>query len=468
MAEFNKIVITKKGQSLISKLIEGKSMKLTKLSISDSIYEDSELESLSFIDNVKQTIAIERMLRVNDTTIRLQASISNELLTEGYFMSTVGIYADDPEEGEILYAVMIAKVSGWMPPYTGISVTSSIFNITLVVGNADNVTIEMSSDNATIIDIQELQSQIDVLDGDIKRNKDNIYKLTNPNILINANFSNPVNQRGKDTYGLLGTGSTIVRLGYTIDRWIKASERSGITVNDDCIRFQVGTASSAQLVRFGQPLEYPKSFAGKTVTLSCKIKEIVGQIEFGLFAGSAFEDHCLPAIAINSVVIDKAGTYSVTAMVPTDFNEEYLTVMFHMQNNAETGQVMQDNDYVDIVWVKMEYGAVATPFIPRLRGEELQLCQRFYENFLHSMLCVVPSDTSRVAIPLMGFKVKKRIYPKIVSDGFYLYSNSSIKLDTRLDTANVNMNGIVYLQLTNPVGAVMCYVKNLEIDAEIY
>lgn len=467
MAEFNKIVITKKGQSLISKLIEGKSMKLTKLSISDSIYEDSELESLSFIDNVKQTIAIERMLRVNDTTIRLQASISNELLTEGYFMSTVGIYADDPEEGEILYAVMIAKVSGWMPPYTGISVTSSIFNITLVVGNADNVTIEMSSDNATIIDIQELQSQIDVLDGDIKRNKDNIYKLTNPNILINANFSNPVNQRGNSTYGFLGTGSTIVKFGYTIDRWIKLSEHSTVSINDGYIRFKV-TSDDAQKVRFGQPLEFPKSYAGKTVTLSCQIKEIVGQVAFGLFAGSTFEDKCLPSTAINSIVIDKAGTHSVTVIIPKDFDEEYLTVMFHMQNNAETGQIMNANDYIDIEWVKMEYGELATPFISRLRGEELHLCQRFYENFLHSMLCVVPSDTSRVAIPLMGFKVKKRIYPKIVSDGFYLYSNSSIKLDTRLDTANVNMNGIVYLQLTNPVGAVMCYVKNLEIDAEIY
>jgi len=43
MAEFKQIVITDKGKSLISKLIEGKSMKLTKLSISDSVYEDDQI-----------------------------------------------------------------------------------------------------------------------------------------------------------------------------------------------------------------------------------------------------------------------------------------------------------------------------------------------------------------------------------------------------------------------------------------
>lgn len=468
MAEFKKIVITEKGQSLISKLIEGKSMKITKLNISDSVYKDDMLESLTSIDNVKQEVCIEKIIRVNDTSIKLQATITNELLTEGYFINTVGIYADDPNEGEILYGVMTAKVPGWMPPYTGISISSAIFNIALIVGNADNVNIEMSSNNATIIDIQNLQSQIDILDGNIKVNNDNISKLANPNILINADFSNPINQRNKSLYGPLGTGSTIVEFGYTIDRWIKVSERSSVAVKDDCVRFQIGTAFSAQKARFGQPLEYPKSFAGKTVTLSCEIKEIVGQVEFGLFAGSTFEDKCLPATAINSIVIDKAGSYSVTAIIPANFNEEYLTVMFHMQNNAETGQTMKDGDYVDIAWVKMEYGKVATPFIPRLTGEELQLCMRFYENFQHSMMCTLYSATSRSAIPLMGFKVRKRISPKIKNDGFYLYSNSATKLDTKQENVNVNINGILYFQLTDPVGATMCYVKNLEIDAEIY
>ncbi len=464
MAEFKQIVITDKGKSLISKLIEGKSMKLTKLSISDSVYEDDQIESLTHIDNIKQTVAIEKILRVNDNTIQLKASISNETLTEGYFMNTVGIYANDPDEGETLYAVVIAKVASWMPPYTGISVSSLMFNITLSVGNADNVNIEISGNNATVIDIQDLQKQIDEL-GNVKTE---LKDIPNSNILINGDFSNPVNQRNKELYGPLGTGSTILKFGYTIDRWMKSSEHSAVIINDRSIRFRVGAAHDAQKVRFGQPLEFPKSYAGKTVTLSCYIKEIVGQVEFGLFAGSTFEDKCLPATAINSILIDKAGTYYVTVKIPTDFDEEYLTVMFHMKNNTETGQAMNDNDYVDIEWVKLEYGEVATPFVPRLRGEEMTLCQRFYENFLHSMLCIFSTNTSKVAVPLMGFKAKKRVIPKIISDGFYSYANSATKLDARQDSAVVSVNGITYIQLTEAVGATMCYIKNMEVDAEIY
>ncbi|MCI9092739.1 MAG: hypothetical protein HFF36_02975 [Coprobacillus sp.] len=438
-------------------------MKLTKLSISDSVYEDDQIESLTHIDNIKQTVAIEKILRVNDNTIQLKASISNETLTEGYFMNTVGIYANDPDEGEILYAVMIAKVAGWMPPYTGISFSSSIFNITLAVGNTDNVNIEISGNNATVVDIQDLQKQIDEL-GNVKTE---LKDIPNSNILINGDFSNPVNQRNLNRYGRLGTGSTLTKPGYTIDRWIKKCEASGVEILDGCIRFSIGNTVMAQDVKFGQPLEFPKSYASKIVTLSTEIKEITGYIELGLFYG--YEEYgCLPDMSICSMLIDKAGTYSITAKIPDDFDGDYLTFMYYMRNNTETGQTITSDDYVDIKWAKMEYGEVATPFIPRLRGEEVQLCQRTYENFLHSMLCIIPTETSKIVTPLMGFKVKKRVIPKITSDGFYSYANSASKLDARQDSAVVNTNGITYIQLTEAVGATMCYIKNMEVDAEIY
>ena len=67
----------------------------------------------------------------------------------------------------------------------------------------------------------------------------------------------------------------------------------------------------------------------------------------------------------------------------------------------------------------MEVGSVATPFEHRSFGEELALCQRYYEKLIIgssgaplNMLLSAPLDqTSNNCIHTCYFRVKKRAYP---------------------------------------------------------
>ena len=54
---------------------------------------------------------------------------------------------------------------------------------------------------------------------------------------------------------------------------------------------------------------------------------------------------------------------------------------FAMQSNTNGGVSITSGDYVEIAEPQLELGKVATPFEHRSYGEELALCQRYYEVF---------------------------------------------------------------------------------------
>ena len=177
MAQFKSIIITKKGQALMSKMLAGASnIKFTKLRTSDTTYADNQLEGLTSLSGIKQTVDISKVSRIGDATVKLEAGITNKTLTAGYYARIIGIYANDPSEGEILYAVMNAEVAPWLPPYSGLAESSAMFNLSLTVGNASSVSVAVSgSAVATQTDIKELESEIADVRSYVGYSDDDIY-----------------------------------------------------------------------------------------------------------------------------------------------------------------------------------------------------------------------------------------------------------------------------------------------------
>lgn len=167
MAEFSKLVITKKGQALIAKVLEGtaKDVDFTKVAASKAAFTVDELELLSTLPDIMQEAEISYKSRTNEVAVQIETAFSNSKLTIGYPMNTLGLFAVDPDEGEILYAAC-AELSGYcyMPPYNGITVSGAYIRLITTVGNADSVSLEVNpAATATFADIQRLQKQIDEL-----------------------------------------------------------------------------------------------------------------------------------------------------------------------------------------------------------------------------------------------------------------------------------------------------------------
>lgn len=178
MAEFSKLVITNKGQALLAKMIAGEgSVEFTKVSASSTAYTDAQLEGLISLSNVKQTSLISKITRTNGVAIKVEAAFTNTELTAGYYMKALGLYAVDPDDGEILYAVT-RETSGncYMPAYNGITVSGAYVQLVTTVGNAENVSLEVDQAAvATIGDIQDLQKQIADLEAFIGYSDEDIF-----------------------------------------------------------------------------------------------------------------------------------------------------------------------------------------------------------------------------------------------------------------------------------------------------
>lgn len=177
MAEFKQLIVTDRGQALMAKMLAGTgNVQFTKISVSDTTYTDAQLPALTALSGVKQTTLISKVIRTNNVAVQVEGAVTNSELVSGYYMRTIGLYAIDPDLGEILYAVTIASVAGYMPPYNGITVSGAYFKLVTTVSNASSVTLNVDpAAVATIGDIQDLQNKISDLQAFVGYTDTDIY-----------------------------------------------------------------------------------------------------------------------------------------------------------------------------------------------------------------------------------------------------------------------------------------------------
>lgn len=180
MGAFNPSVLTEKGQNLVAKSLAGKcEITFTKIAVSEDRLSSSayKLVHIGTIKQVERTVSVTAQ---DDNRVKVGASFSNQNLSQGYYIRNIGLYAQDPDEGEILYSVAIADEStataDWMPPFSSIGVSTLMVNIITAVSNASSVNVVIDpTANATVAQVLELQRQIDGVSDFVGYDEDVIY-----------------------------------------------------------------------------------------------------------------------------------------------------------------------------------------------------------------------------------------------------------------------------------------------------
>lgn len=152
MAIFSPAVITDRGLVLSSKAVAGVTkLQFTRLVLSNTKVTGNLL-SLTEIPNIKQSEAVSSAVK-EDHTIKVYANFSNKDLTTGYYVRTIGLYVNDPNEGEILYSVATVDDSegspDWIPPISKAGLTSITIGMSIAVSNTAQVNITVD-DTATV------------------------------------------------------------------------------------------------------------------------------------------------------------------------------------------------------------------------------------------------------------------------------------------------------------------------------
>lgn len=118
-------VITKKGQALQDKLITGQTLKFTKVQTGTGEAVITQLEDQTDLTGPNQRITFQQ-IEETDGHIDISVLLENTKLVEGYELWQVGIFAQDPDEGEILYCLAQASEAKKIPAASenpGFSVT---------------------------------------------------------------------------------------------------------------------------------------------------------------------------------------------------------------------------------------------------------------------------------------------------------------------------------------------------------
>lgn len=167
MLMWNPSKLTTAGKALLAKAQAGQtSIQITKAQTGSGSYSSGEnIEGRTALKTPKQTFPIQnKVISDAENTVILKIAITNksetETLSNGYDITEFGIFAKDPQKGEILYSIATASTSDYMPAYNG--VIPSVINMSyyLEVSNAANVTINSAGALALQADLEALESRV--------------------------------------------------------------------------------------------------------------------------------------------------------------------------------------------------------------------------------------------------------------------------------------------------------------------
>lgn len=264
--------------------------------------------------------------------------------------------------------------------------------------------------------------------------------ISNPNILLNSNFADPVNQKGQTTY----TG------GITIDMWQFSATNATLSLQNGYI--EINNMSDNSTANVYQTLE--EIYAGQTLTISLNAK--------GNF---------------NILALNQSGEFSRKALSASEFTT--FTNTYTVPDNSTSLKIyinINPNNTADISWIKLEKGSIATDYqIPNKTLETLK-CQR-YMYILQPDISFLASTGGTATQGYMAIPqaVEMRISPTLSSNtGINIRGNGKGNTAVTSFTVYKKSTNCVTLSLTIPEGfaanqVYWCYTtQQIILDANIY
>lgn len=213
MALFKNMYITSKGMELYAKAQAGQEIHFTKMQVGSGQIETQNPVTLLALLDPKLDVPITSIVPNPEfKSATIIGSITNRDVKEALYICELGLFAKDPDEGEILYGYVSAGQYGdyYAPEAQG--PYSWQYEVNAAIGNAANVTAELSelqwdygviNSNKYFLHLKggnqrEINKSIDELfDTVIKDAEDfktNIRKgIGTKNLIFNSNFKNGLN-----------------------------------------------------------------------------------------------------------------------------------------------------------------------------------------------------------------------------------------------------------------------------------
>lgn len=154
MAVFGGMTLTNKGLVLQGKAQAGIQLNYTRIGIGDGSLSGQSVPALNALISPKKSLPVARLQMQPPNKVIIGTTLSNADVTTGFYFREVGVFAQDPDAGEILYAYANAGVTAdYIAPGGGTDIIEKAFDCVVVVGTAVNIT--ASIDDSLIFALQK-------------------------------------------------------------------------------------------------------------------------------------------------------------------------------------------------------------------------------------------------------------------------------------------------------------------------
>ena len=176
-------VLTDKGTALQAKLIQGQTLKISRVTTGSKKVPIVDLRQQTDVTEGGYDITLQPSRTEGEKTI-LPVLLENTSLKESYDLWQVGFFAEDPEEGEILYCLAQASEAKHIPSATegpGFSITWDF-----VIKTSNTTPFEVDLDSVGLVSIEQYQ----VHTGEIHSLKNSIVNLDRKFEVLNSALLN--------------------------------------------------------------------------------------------------------------------------------------------------------------------------------------------------------------------------------------------------------------------------------------
>ena len=140
MGSFGGLIFTNKGINLQAKAEIGTPLSFTRMGIGDGELGGSSVLDLTALKHEVMSLDISRLKTLLGGKASLGTTFTNQDIVTGFYFREIGVFAQDPDLGEILYCYGNAGVNAdYIPVGGGPDIVEKTIDVIVIIGNASSV-----------------------------------------------------------------------------------------------------------------------------------------------------------------------------------------------------------------------------------------------------------------------------------------------------------------------------------------
>ena len=162
MSVWSSGILTKKGLNLHAKVEAGTTLlKVTKMAVGSGVLgDDEDTQDVTALKHEELKVDISMAKAQDNGLCVITGILTNENVNVGFYAKEMALFAEDPDEGEILYQYASDSKPDWVPAITETKAPINIqLDTNVAISNAELINVEISPAGIVSIEVLNFLTQ---------------------------------------------------------------------------------------------------------------------------------------------------------------------------------------------------------------------------------------------------------------------------------------------------------------------